>query len=85
MRKKSCYTKFHWLNIFPEPIKFRVTSDLHLTSLRRKVCCTTQTLSGASVLMDITCNFSDHQTSVLHQTSSNDHPKIQNIQHMTSL
>ena len=28
MRKNSCYTKYDWLDIFPEPIKFRVTSQI---------------------------------------------------------
>ena len=31
--KNSCYVIFDWLYIFPEPVKFRVTSLPHLTSL----------------------------------------------------
>ena len=30
MRKKSCYIKSDWLDIFPEPIKFRVTSPIRI-------------------------------------------------------
>ena len=30
MRKNSCYIKYDWLDIFPEPIKFRVTSQTRI-------------------------------------------------------
>ena len=30
VRKNSCYTKFDFLNIFTEPIKFRVTSRIRI-------------------------------------------------------
>ena len=37
MRKDSCYTKFDWLDIFPGPIKFCVTSRIHIFYVLKKV------------------------------------------------
>ena len=30
MRKNSCYIKYDWLDIFTEPIQFRVTSRIRI-------------------------------------------------------
>ena len=41
MWKNSCYAKFDWLDIFPEPIQFRVTFRIRIWRhyvIMRKVC-----------------------------------------------
>ena len=41
MRKDSCYIKYDWLDIFPEPVQFRLTSNLEsaFKIITRKVNC----------------------------------------------
>ena len=37
IQKNSYYTKFDWLDIFTEPIKFRVTSRICIDVIMKKV------------------------------------------------